>query len=107
LGLSQFMAHYGVEGDVGAVLDLYFRQCSVLVTARDLAVMAATLANSGVNPVTGEAVMQPYTVARTLSIMTGSGICSSSGGCFPSHHARRARAGIHTRTRGNLPRRSR
>jgi len=32
------------------VLDVYFRQCSVLVTARDLAVMAATLANSGVNP---------------------------------------------------------
>ena len=43
-----------LDGDVGEVLDVYFRQCSVLVTARDLAVMAATLANSGVNPVTGD-----------------------------------------------------
>jgi glutaminase len=68
-----------VEGDVGAVLDVYFRQCSVLVTARDLAVMAATLANNGVNPVTGEAVMKPYTVARTLSIMTSSGMYDYAG----------------------------
>ena len=42
-----------IEGDVDAVLDVYFRQCAILVTARDLAVMAATLANRGVNPVTG------------------------------------------------------
>jgi glutaminase len=68
-----------VEGDVGAVLDVYFRQCSVLVTARDLAVMAATLAHNGVNPVTGEQVMKPYTVARTLSIMTSSGMYDYAG----------------------------
>ena len=41
------------------MLDVYFRQCAVLVTARDLAVMAATLANGGVNPVTGEQVISP------------------------------------------------
>ncbi|HTZ01129.1 MAG TPA: glutaminase A [Xanthobacteraceae bacterium] len=68
-----------VEGDVGAVLDVYFRQCSVLVTARDLAVMAATLANNGINPVTGEQVMKPYAVARTLSIMTSSGMYDYAG----------------------------
>jgi glutaminase len=68
-----------VRGDVGAVLDVYFRQCSVLVTARDLAIMAATLANNGVNPVTGEQVMKPYTVARTLSIMTSSGMYDYAG----------------------------
>jgi glutaminase len=56
-----------------------FRQCSVLVTARDLAVMAATLANNGVNPVTDEQVMKPYTVARTLSIMTSSGMYDYAG----------------------------
>ena len=49
-----------VAGDVDAVLDAYFRQCAVLVTARDLAVMAATLANGGVNPVTGEQVISPH-----------------------------------------------
>ena len=42
-----------LQDDVDAVLDIYFRQCAILVTARDLAVMAATLANRGVNPVTG------------------------------------------------------
>jgi glutaminase len=42
-----------VRDDVDAVLDTYFRQCAILVTARDLAVMAATLANRGINPVTG------------------------------------------------------
>lgn len=68
-----------VEGDVSAVLDVYFRQCSVLVTARDLAIMAATLANNGVNPVTNEQVMKPYTVARTLSVMTSSGMYDYAG----------------------------
>ena len=74
------MRNYAVvDGDVNAVLDVYFRQCSVLVTARDLAVMAATLANNGVNPVTGEVVMKPYTVSRTLSIMTSSGMYDYAG----------------------------
>src|SRR5437588_9090970 len=52
-----------VKGDVGKVLEGYFRQCSVLVTARDIAIMAATLANRGVNPVTGEQVMTPYAIS--------------------------------------------
>src|SRR5258707_12291464 len=56
-----------IKDDVGAVLEVYFRQCSVLVTARDIAVMAATLANRGTNPVTGEQVMTPYAISRTLS----------------------------------------
>lgn len=56
------------------MLDVYFRQCSVLVTARDLATMAATLANGGVNPLTGLRVISPYSVARTLSVMTSSGM---------------------------------
>jgi glutaminase len=67
-----------VEGDVDAVLDVYFRQCSILVTAHDLAVMAATLANRGTNPVTGELVA-PYAVARTLSVMTSSGMYDYAG----------------------------
>src|ERR1700754_1791928 len=57
-----------IKEDVDAVLETYFRQCAVLVTARDSAVMAATLANRGVNPVTGEQVMSPYAISRTLSV---------------------------------------
>jgi glutaminase len=68
-----------IKDDVGAVLDIYFRQCSVLVTARDIAVMAATLANRGVNPVTGEQVMSPYAISRTLSVMTSSGMYDFAG----------------------------
>lgn len=68
-----------VQGDVDAVLDTYFRQCAILVTARDLAVMAATLANRGINPVTGMQVVPPNVVARTLSVMTSSGMYDYAG----------------------------
>jgi len=68
-----------IKDDVGAVLEVYFRQCSVLVTARDIAVMAATLANRGTNPVTGEHVMTPYAISRTLSVMTSSGMYDYAG----------------------------
>src|SRR6202051_2715670 len=68
-----------IKDDVSAVLDVYFRQCSILVTARDIAVMAATLANRGINPVTGEQVMTPYAISRTLSVMTSSGMHDYAG----------------------------
>jgi glutaminase len=68
-----------VRDDVDAVLDTYFRQCAILVTARDLAVMAATLANRGINPVTGVQVITPHIVARTLSVMTSSGMYDYAG----------------------------
>jgi glutaminase len=68
-----------IKDDVGKVLEIYFRQCSVLVTARDTAVMAATLANRGINPVTGEQVVTPYAVSRTLSVMTSSGMYDYAG----------------------------
>jgi glutaminase len=68
-----------VERDVDAVLDTYFKQCAVLVTARDLAIMAATLANRGVNPVTGDHVIAPHTVASVLSVMTSSGMYDYAG----------------------------
>src|SRR5476649_160756 len=68
-----------VKDHVGAVLEVYFRQCAVLVTARDVAIMAATLANRGTNPVTGEQVMTPYAISRTLSVMTSSGMYDYAG----------------------------
>jgi glutaminase len=78
--IAYLLHNYGiVKGDVDAVLDVYFRQCSLLVTARDLALMAATLANGGINPLNGERVVAPYTVARTLSVMTSSGMYDFAG----------------------------
>ena len=68
-----------LQDDVDAVLDTYFRQCAIRVTARDLAVMAGTLANRGVNPVTGLQVITPNIVARTLSVMTSSGMYDYAG----------------------------
>ena len=68
-----------LKEDVGKVLEVYFRQCAILVTARDIAIMAATLANRGVNPVTGEQVMTPYAISRTLSVMTSSGMYDYAG----------------------------
>lgn len=64
---------------VDDVLDAYFKQCSILVTAHDLAIMAATLANNGINPVTGEQIISPHVVARTLSVMTSSGMYDYAG----------------------------
>jgi glutaminase len=78
--IAYLLRNYAViKGDVDAVLDVYFGQCSVLVTARDIAVMAATLANRGVNPLTGEQIVSPYAVARTLSMMTSSGMYDYAG----------------------------
>jgi glutaminase len=68
-----------ITADVSSVLEVYFRQCSVRVTARDIAVMAATLANRGINPVTSEQVVTPYAVSRTLSVMTSSGMYDYAG----------------------------
>jgi glutaminase len=68
-----------IRDDVNAVVEVYFRQCAILVTARDSAVMAATLANRGINPVTGEQVMTPYAISRALSVMTSSGMYDYAG----------------------------
>jgi glutaminase len=68
-----------IKDNVSEVLDVYFRQCSIEVTARDIAVMAATLANRGINPVTGDHVMTPYAISRTLSVMTSSGMYDYAG----------------------------
>lgn len=68
-----------LEDDPDPVVDRYFRQCSVLVDARDLALMAATLANNGTNPRTGEQVLAPHLVERVLSVMTTCGMYDGAG----------------------------
>jgi len=78
--IAYMLRNYAIiESDVDEVLDVYFKQCSILVNTRDLAVMAATLANRGVNPITNEQVVEPYAVARTLSVMTSSGMYDYAG----------------------------
>lgn len=64
---------------VDEVLDLYFRQCSVLVTATDLALMGATLANIGANPLTRREVFGMETVRETLSVMFTCGMYDGAG----------------------------
>jgi glutaminase len=68
-----------LKGDVSRALETYFRQCSILVTARDLAVMAATMANRGFNPVTREKVISSNSATRTLSVMTSAGMYDYAG----------------------------
>lgn len=59
--------------------EIYTRQCSTLITARDLAVMGATLANRGLNPVTGKDVLGEEHVPHVLSEMVMEGLYTSSG----------------------------
>jgi glutaminase len=59
--------------------DIYTKQCAINVNAKDLAIMAATLANGGVNPVTKKKVVSPETVAHTLPVMSTAGLYDDSG----------------------------
>jgi glutaminase len=59
--------------------DLYTRQCSLNVSAKDLAVMGATLADGGVNPVTKERLVDPIVCHYTLAVMATAGLYETSG----------------------------
>ncbi len=71
-----------IETDPEPVLDLYFRQCAVSVDCRDLAVIAATLANRGVNPFTSERVADADHVVNLLSVMVTCGMYDGAGEWF-------------------------
>ncbi len=64
---------------VDGVVEDYFRQCSILVTARDLARMAAVLANGGVHPDSGSRLVGADSVDRALSVMSTCGMYDYSG----------------------------
>lgn len=59
--------------------DIYTKQCAISVNNSDLAVMAATLANGGVNPISGKTVVSPETVSYVLPIMTVAGLYDNAG----------------------------
>jgi glutaminase len=78
--IVQLLKDYEViQGDPMQALDLYTRQCSVSVSARDLAVMGATLANGGRNPLTRVQVVSPETAARVLAIISTAGLYETTG----------------------------
>jgi glutaminase len=74
------MFAYGrIKSDPVRATDIYTRQCSVGVNARDLAVMAATLASGGRNPVTGKQVLDSAHVPEVLAVMATAGLYDDSG----------------------------
>lgn len=78
--LAHLIRSHGILRDpVDEVVEAYFRQCSVLVTVRDLSVMAATLAFGGVNPVTRRRVVSERTARDVVSIMASCGMYDFSG----------------------------
>ena len=79
-GIAHLLRGYGrLYCDPDDATDVYTRQCSLLVTARDLAVMGATLAGGGINPVTGERVVSAGTCRRVLAVMATAGLYERSG----------------------------
>jgi glutaminase len=79
-GIAHLPHGYGcVYCDPDEAIDVYTKQCSLLVTARDLAVMGATLAAGGVNPVTQERVVSAATSRRVLAAMATAGLWKRSG----------------------------
>jgi glutaminase len=80
--LAYFLRENGAfskETSVSATLDFYFQCCSIEMTCDSMAVVAATLANGGVNPLTNERVFSTSTVKHCLSLMHSCGMYDFSG----------------------------
>ena len=78
--IASLMYAYGhIKDNPAQATDIYTEQCSVNVNARDLAMMAATLANGGRNPVTDKQVMREENVAEVLAVMATAGLYDDSG----------------------------
>ena len=78
--IGHLMLNFGMVGEeIEESLELYFQQCSVLVTCRDLAVMGATLAAGGVNPLTKQRAIDQQYVKYLLSIMLSCGMYDYAG----------------------------
>ncbi|MDY6783484.1 MAG: glutaminase A [Cyanobacteriota bacterium] len=78
--IAYLMLNFGMVSDrIDETLDLYFQQCSIMVNARDLAMMSATLANGGTNPITGERALDERYVQDVISVMLTCGMYDYSG----------------------------
>ncbi|TVS01627.1 MAG: glutaminase [Phycisphaerales bacterium] len=79
-GIAKLLEGYGrMYFDALEATDVYTKQCSLNVNARDLAVMGATLADGGVNPITGERVIDPINCKRVLAALATAGLYELSG----------------------------
>lgn len=79
-GIARLLESYGrMYCDPLEATDVYTRQCALAVTAHDLAIMAATLADGGVNPVTKERVVDPVVCKRVLAVLATAGLYEQSG----------------------------
>lgn len=78
--IGHLMLNFGMVRDrIEESLELYFQQCSMMVSCHDLAVMGATLANGGVNPISGERAIEQRYVKYLLSIMLSCGMYDYAG----------------------------
>ena len=79
-GLASLLETYDrIYFDPLEATDVYTRQCALEVTTRDLAIMAATLANGGVNPVSGEIIIDALHCQHVLAVMVTAGLYENSG----------------------------
>lgn len=79
-GIANLLDSYDrMYSDPVEATDLYTRQCSLTVTAKDLAVMGSTLADGGVNPQTGERVIAAEHCKRVLAVLATAGVYEHSG----------------------------
>ncbi|MET0147238.1 MAG: glutaminase A [Ilumatobacteraceae bacterium] len=79
-GIAHLLESYGrLYFDPDEAADVYTRQCSLMVSAEDLAVMGATLADGGVNPLTGTRVIPAAICTRVLAVMATAGLYERSG----------------------------
>lgn len=78
--IGNLMRNFDIlEGEVDPVLEAYFMQCAILVDSQSLSVMGATLANGGINPITGQRVLSPGSVEKVISVMSTCGMYDYSG----------------------------
>ena len=78
--IAYLLRHFDMlDNEVDDALDLYLQQCSAVITCEDLSIMAATLANDGINPTTGQRAIQRDYVGDLLSVMYTCGMYDFAG----------------------------